>query len=327
MAEKTRWGILATGRIAGTFAEGLQSAADAELVAVGSRTQQKADEFGEKYGVPHRHGSYEALAADDDVDVIYVSTPHVLHKDNTILCLQAGKAVLCEKPFTINAAEARQVVQLARDRKLFLMEAMWTRYLPLVVRVRQMVADGAIGEPRMVQVDFGFRSGWNPQGRLLNPDLGGGSLLDVGVYNVSLASMLLGTPTRIATVAHLGETGVDEQAAFVLADDDGRIAVLSSAIRTGTVQEAYLFGTEGRIHIHSPFWKPTKATLSVPGKDDQLIELPFEGNGYNYEAEEVGRCLREGRLESDVMPLDETLTIMQTLDRIRAEWGLKYPTE
>jgi len=178
----------------------------------------------------------------------------------------------------------------------------------------------------MVAADFGFRSGWRPEGRLLNPELAGGGLLDVGVYCVSFASMVMGPARRVAGLAHIGTTGVDEQAGFVLGGDDGRLAVLYSAARTATPQEATVMGTEGRIRIHSQFWKPDRMTLTT-AKGEEVIELPFEGNGYNYEAEEVGRCLREGRTDSDVMPLDESLSVMTTLDDIRAQWGLKYPSE
>ncbi|MHC4480972.1 MAG: Gfo/Idh/MocA family protein [Planctomycetota bacterium] len=327
MQEKIRWGILATGHIAEKFAEGLSVLPDAELVAVGSRSQQTADAFAERWNVPHRHASYADLAADPDVDVVYVATPHVFHRDNSILCLEAGKAVLCEKPLTVNAHEAAEVIGCARREGLFLMEAMWARFLPAMVRVRELLAEGAVGEVRMVKADFCFRSGWNPEGRLLNPELGGGALLDVGVYTVALASMVLGgDPTRTATLAHLGATGVDEQSAMILGYEGGRLAVLTCAVRTGTPQEAVIAGTEGMIRIHHPFWKSTQLTLTR-GDEDETVELPYEGNGYNCEAAEAMRCLREGRPESDVMPLDESLGIMRTMDRLRAEWGLTYPSE
>jgi len=326
MTDTIRWGILGTGSIACKFAEGLQSASGAVLTAVGSRAQDTADKFGDKYGVPHRHGTYETLANDPDVDVIYVATPHPLHKDNSILCLESGKAVLCEKPFTINKKEAETVVTAARRKNLFLMEAMWTRFLPLMVRLRDLLSAGTIGEVRLVQADFGFRANVNPKSRLFDPALGGGALLDVGVYNVSLASMVLGAePTDLAAQAELGSTGVDEQLGCVLKYPGGRLAVLSTAIRTTTPMEATIIGTEGYVRLHSMWWRGSRMTVHTKG--DDVIDLPFEGNGYNYEAEEVGRCLRDGRLESDVAPLDESLAVMRTLDRIRAAVGLKYPME
>ncbi len=325
--DKIRWGIIGTGGIARLFARGLEQLTDAELVAVGSRSQQSADEFGDTFNVPRRHASYEALAADPDVDVVYVSTPHPFHYENSLLCLDAGKAVLCEKPFTINAAEAGALIARAREKRLFLMEAMWTRFFPAAYRLRELLAQGVIGDVRMLQADFGFRAAFDPKNRLFAPALGGGALLDVGVYVVSFASMVLGAPRHAVGLADLGATGVDEQSAMVLGYDGGRLAVLSSAVRTETPQEVLIYGTQGRIRVHRKFFQPQKLTVEVSGAEHTEIEMPMQGNGYHYQAVEVARCLRAGLLESEVMPLDETLTIMQTLDRIRAPWGLKYPTE
>jgi predicted dehydrogenase len=327
MNDKIRWGIIGTGNIAKQFARGLTVLPDAKLVAIGSRTRASAEAFGEMFDVPHRHASYENLAQDSEVDAVYIGTPHPLHRENSLLCLEAGKAVLCEKPFAINAAQTEEIINLARQKQLFLMEAMWTRFLPALVRVRELLASQVLGQARILTADFGFRAQFDPQHRLFNPELGGGALLDVGVYPVSLASMVFGPPTRIASLAHLGPTGVDEQAAVVLGHEDGQMAILSASITISTPQEAILAGSEGQIKIHSPWWKPTKLTLSVSGQEDDLIEMPFTGNGYHYEAAEVMSCLRAGKLESDVMPLDETLSIMQTLDNIRAQWGLRYPME
>ena len=324
---KFRWGILGLGSIAGQFAAGLQSVPDAELAAVASRTQDKADAFGEKHGAARRYGSYRDLAADPDIDAVYIATPHPMHAEDSILCLEAGKAVLTEKPFTVNAAQARATIDAARANNVFLMEAMWTRFLPVMTKVRELIASGAIGNLRLVQADFGFRADVNPESRLFSPALGGGALLDVGSYCVSLASMLLGTPTQITGVADIGETGVDEQAAMLLKYAGGQIAVLSTAVRTSTPQEAYLVGTAGKIHIPSPWWKPSKLTLSRDGQDAETLALPFEGNGYNYQAMEVARCVRAGQTESPILPQDETLRIMETLDALRAQWGLTYPIE
>jgi predicted dehydrogenase len=327
MMKKIRWGILSTGWIAKKFAEGLSVLPDAEIVAVGSRAQETADAFGDEYGVPHRHASYEALVGDPDVDVIYIGTPHPFHKDNAILSLEAGKAVLLEKPFTINAGEAEEVIALAREKGLFLMEAMWSRYIPIIVKLRELLAEGAIGEVRMLTADLGFRSEFDPKSRLFNPDLGGGALLDVGIYPISFASMVLGTPSRIVSMAHLSQTGVDEQAGIVFGYDGGQLAVLHTALQTSTVIEATVMGTEGKIRVHPAWFYGKTLTLSIEGRDDEVISLPHEGNGYNFEAAEVNERLREGKLESDVMPLDETLAIMQTLDAIRAQWDFKYPME
>ena len=203
--------------------------------------------------------SYEALAADPEIDIVYVATPHPMHHTAAKLCLNAGKAVLCEKPFTVNATEAEEVIALARERKLFLMEAMWTRYLPLMVRFRELIAAGAIGEPRLLTADFGFRADGEPSHRLFNPDLAGGALLDVGVYVVSLASMIFGPPERGTGMADIGATGVDEQAALVFGYPGGKLAQLTVAVRTNTPQEVTLMGTEGTIRIPPIWWRPTTA--------------------------------------------------------------------
>ncbi len=321
-----RWGILGCGSIADKFATGLQSVPAAKLVAAASRSQDKADKFADKFGAPHRHGSYEALAADAEVDAVYVATPHPMHAEHSILCLNAGKAVLCEKPFTVNAAQAEQIIGVARERKVFLMEAMWSRFFPLMGRVRELVKSGAIGDVRMVQADFGFRTGVNPEGRLFNPALGGGGLLDVGVYALSLASMLLGTPTQITGVAQIGETGVDEQAALALLYAEGRIASLTTGVRTNTPHEAHILGTDGMIKLHAPWWKLAKVTVTAGGKEE-VMDDGFEGQGMNYEAAHVAECLAAGKTESDIMPLDETLEIIRTMDTLRAQWGLRYPME
>jgi predicted dehydrogenase len=327
MREIIRWGILGTGNIATSFATGVATMPDAELAAVGSRSKASADAFGDRFDIPRRYPTYAGLANDPDIDVVYIATPHTLHLENTLLCLDAGKAVLCEKPFAINTAQARQAIARAKERKLFLMEAMWMRFFPLIVELRRLLAEKAIGDVRMVSADFGFRTTFDPGRRLFDPSLGGGALLDVGVYPVSLAHMILGQPTQVTGLAALGETGVDEQAAFVLGYDGGEMAVLHTAIRTTTPQEAIIMGTEGWIRIHSPWWMPQVMTIQKPKGEPTTVEVPFEANGYNYEAAEVHRCLREGKIESDVMPWDETLAVMETMDSLRAQWGLRYPME
>jgi predicted dehydrogenase len=322
-----RWGILGTGAIARQFVEGLNALPGAEVLAVGSRSEVSAEGFAEGRSIPRRYASYEDLASDSDVDVVYVATPHPFHAENAELCLEAGKAVLCEKPFTVNAAEAERVVSLARERELFLMEGMWTRFFPLMERVRGMTSNGEIGELRMLTADFGVRFDLDPASRLFALELGGGALLDVGVYCVSLASMILGPPVRAAGLSHLGETGVDEQAAVVLEHEAGRLSNLTMGIRTATPQEATVLGTEGYVKIHAPWWRPTTMTVSRPGREDETIEAPVTGNGFNYEAAEVMRRLDEGRTESDIMPLDETISVMRAMDDLRAAWDLRYPSE
>ena len=328
MGDSVQWGILSTGSIARSFVKGLEAVPDAEPVAVGSRTQHAADAFGDEFGIPRRHPNYAALANDPDVDVIYVATPHSLHKENSILCLKAGKPVLCEKPFTINRSEAEEIVAVAREAGLFLMEAMWTRFLPIMYQVRQWIQDGAIGEVRMVSADFGFGSTpGRTKSRLYDPALGGGALMDVGIYSLSFASMVFRRPpSRVMSMAHIGELEVDEQAGMMLGYDAGEMAMLFTSIQCGTTHWAHIMGTGGVIRIHPPYWRGTTATLVRDGKETE-VEHPYDGNGYNCQAEAVGRYLREGKLESDEIPLDETVAIMGTMDMIRDQIGLKFPME
>ena len=264
---------------------------------------------------------------DPSVDAIYVATPHPLHRANTVLALEHGKAVLCEKPFAVNAPEAEAMVAAATRQRRFLMEAMWTRFLPATRQVAAWLAEGAIGEVRMLHADFGFRCWWDPTSRLLAPALAGGALLDVGVYTLDYAHLVFGRqPTSFVAKAHLGETGVDEQTAILASYPGGALATLTCAVRTSTPHAVVIQGSEGRIHVPD-FWRATTATLLRDGKEAQTVTLPFAGNGYEYQAAEVARCVRDGRSESPLMPLAETLATMRTMDAIRAQIGLRYPMD
>lgn len=322
---KTRWGILGLGRISATFAEALAVIPEAELVAVGSRNRETADAFAGKYRAKRAYPSYEEFARDSEVEVVYIGTPHPYHAENTFLCLEAGKAVLVEKPFAMHEREANRMVEASRRAKRFVMEAMWTHFLPAVLRLEELVGKGLIGEPRILTADFGFRAPFDPKGRLFDPALGGGSLLDVGVYPLALATRLFGEPQKVQSSAVLGATGVDEQASFLLDYAGGRQALLGSSVRTVTSQTATLFGTDGSLRIPSPWWKGQKLVLARPGMEEETFDLPFEGNGYPHEAREVMSCLAEGRLESPRMPHAFSLLVVRTMDRIRAPWGMKYP--
>ncbi len=327
MAERIGWGILGTGKIAVKFADDLQHAPGAVLTAVGSRSAETAEAFGRRFRIPHRHASYAALVNDPDVEVVYVSTPHSLHAEDARLALEAGKAVLCEKPFTLNARQAADLIALARQRRLFLMEAMWMRCLPGIVHARQIVAEKSLGDLRLLSADFGLKFPFDPAGRLYAPELGGGALLDLGVYPVSLASMVFGRPASIVSLATMGATGVDDQSAIVFRYPQGEIACLYTAMGALTPTEAVLTGTQGRLRLHPPFYQTDELTLSLAGRKEKSFRHRRIGNGLHYQALEVMECMRQGRLESDVMPLDESLAIMETLDSIRAQWGLHYPGE
>lgn len=327
MENKIRWGILAPGTIANQFVKGLKHLEDADVVAVGSRSLERAKVFADKYDIKKAYGSYEELVNDPDVDVIYVATPHPAHKKCALLCLKAGKAVLCEKPVTVNYSQAKEVIDYARKSKIFFMEAMWTRFLPVTLKVKELLSQGVIGDIRILKADFGFRTDWNPEGRLLNPELGGGALLDVGIYLCSYASMIYGVqPTEIKSIAHIGTTGVDEQFSMLFGYKEGKMAQLTGAVRTKTTEDVWIFGTEGYIHLPD-FWHGKSLELCVEGKEIEHYEIPYEATGYNYEASEVMNCLRTGKLESETMPLNESLDIMNTMDTIRKQWGLKYPFE
>lgn len=328
MTQTTKWGILGTGNIAHKFASGLQELDTAEIVAVASRTQDRADAFADEFNVPKRYASYDALANDDDVQVIYIATPHTYHHANTLLCLNHGKHVLCEKPFAVNAIQAKEMVALAREKNVFLMDAIWTRYLPIMTKLRELLAEQAIGDVMLVQADFGFRMGAViPEHRIFNPDLAGGALLDVGIYPVQLASMVYGKqPTDIVSQATLGTTGVDELSVTVFKYSDYEMATITTAIQLTTPHEARIMGTQGMILIPN-WWHPTEMTVHINGQDPVTHQLAFIGNGFNYEADEVGRCIRDGLTESPLMPLDETIAIMETMDRMRQQWQLTYPIE
>lgn len=319
---KTRWGILGTGSIATKFALGLRAAGNAELAAIGSRSEETASAFAKEHGAARAHASYSELAKDPGVDAIYIATPHILHRENTLTCIAEGKAVLCEKPFAMNVREGEEMVAAARSADTFLCEAMWTRFLPGTRRVRELIASGAIGEPRQLNCDFGFRTDFDPLSRLFNPALGGGALLDVGIYCVAYAHMVFGSaPAEIQSAAHLGETGVDEQSAYLFRYKSGAIAQLSSATRTQTSHKATISGTEGSIEIPS-FWHAQE--LIVNGKRERH---PYKGNGYTHEAIAVGEALSSGQTECAEVPLEETLQIARSLDEIRAQWGLTYPAD
>jgi predicted dehydrogenase len=336
-----RWGILGAGSIANRFTESIALLDDQTVVAVGSRDAEKAAAFGSKHSIPNRHSSYEALCNDPEVDAIYVATPHTFHKEHSILALRSGKHVLCEKPFTINKAEAEAVVAVAKETGLFLMEGMWSRFFPVWDKVRALIAEGAIGKPRMLYADFGFRCGaspsnvgedgllvgLNPQARLFNPELGGGAIMDVGIYPVSLAQMLLGDPDQVACLGTIGHTGVDENAGMLLHFPSGAVAVTSTSFQVSTPQSATLIGEHGKIEVAAPWWTPRKLTLTLPGDNAQVFELPFEGPGFQFEAMHFAARLRAGHTESDILSHSDSLAVMGALDNLRAAIGLKYPME
>ncbi|MBO4259970.1 Gfo/Idh/MocA family protein [Streptomyces griseorubiginosus] len=329
-AESVRWGILATGGIAAAFTADLVDLPDAEVVAVASRTEASAKAFAERFGIERAYGDWAALAQDADIDVVYVATPHSAHRAAAGLCLEAGRNVLCEKAFTLNAREAEELVALARERGSFLMEAMWMYCNPLVRRLKRMVEDGAIGEVRHVQADFGLAGPFPPSHRLRDPAQGGGSLLDLGVYPVSFAQLLLGEPSDVTARAVLSDEGVDLQTGALLSFESGALASVHCSIVGGTATSASVTGSQGRIDIPHGFFFPDRFVLHRDGRDpEEFAADPADGprNSLRHEAREVMRALRAGETESPLVPLDGTLAVMRTLDAIRDRVGVRYPGE
>jgi len=323
---KFKWAILGPGTIANQFATGLTVIPDAELYAVGSRNKERADDFAKKYNIPKAYGSYEKMVKDKEIDCVYVSTPHPMHIDAVLLCIDNGLNVLCEKPFAMNKKETQIMIDAAQKKGVFIMEAHWTRFLPAIGKAMRWIENGKIGDVRMIHCDFSFRMDFDPESRLLKNELGGGGLLDVGCYTLSMATMIFGNnPDVITAVANIGTTGVDEQAAMLLKYSGGQIAVLSCGVRTDTYHKLNVFGENGSISIDR-FWCADSATLKVNGEEPVTFSEK-EGNGYNYEAVAVMEAIRAGKKESSLMPHSETLAIAGLSDAIREQLGLRYPSD
>ena len=322
-----RWGILGPGGIARAFTSDLRTAG-LDVAAVGSRRRETAEAFAADFGIPHAHGSYEELVADPDVDIVYIATPHPMHAANALLALEAGKHVLVEKPFTLNAAEALAVRDAAAQRGLLAMEAMWTRYLPHMVRIRELVESGALGEIRAVTADHTQLLPSDPAHRINALELGGGALLDLGIYPVSFAWDILGAPLSIAAAARIGDAGSDTEVATIMTHASGALSTSISASRGAGPNTATIIGTEARIDIDSVWYSATSFRLVSP--DGTVIEefrSDIDGRGMQYQALAAERYLAEGRTDSDVLPIDETVAIMATLDEIRDLVGVHYPGE
>jgi predicted dehydrogenase len=323
MADRIRWGILSTGSIASTFVDDLRLLPDAEVTAVGSRTAASAERFAQAHGIDRAHGSWQALVDDPEVDAIYVATPHTAHFDATMLSLAAGKATLTEKPFTLDVASSEVLVDTARNSGVFLMEAMWTRCIPAVRRMVDLVKGGAIGEPTTVHADFGMQVPRDESHRLWSRTLGGGGLYDVGIYPVTFAHLFLGAPSSVHAWARMTDGGVDQNTGMLFGYDSGAVAALTCGLVGDTARRATITGTTGRIEVARDFFHPQGFTV-WHGDDAEQVDLPFEGAGYHFEAAEVHRCLREGLTESPLVPLAETLEILTVLDVVRVKVGLDY---
>lgn len=326
MTPPIRWGIAATGNIARSFAQALGRVSDAELVAVASRDSARAEGFAQEFGAVRAYASYEALAIDDDVDVVYVATPHSRHCADAVMFLDSGRHVLCEKPLALSASEVRMMSEAAARSSRFLMEALWSRFLPSYVELMRLLEDGAIGEPRFVEGDFGYAMPIDPTHRLFDLTQGGGALLDLGIYPLNLAFMVLGRPLEVRGVAQIGATGVDEQTAAVSRHERGALSVVKAAIRTGFPCTARIAGATGFVNLPAFMHCPGQfEVVTLAGQ--HAIDTPMEGNGLHYQVHEVHRCLRSGLVESPVMPLSESLALATAMDQIREQIGLRYPGE
>jgi predicted dehydrogenase len=323
-----RWGIIGTGGIAAAFAADLRVEPKAgELLAVASRSLERAEAFGVRVGAPRAYGSHEQLTADPDVDVVYAAVPHTAHHAVADLALRAGKAVLLEKPFTVNRQEAEDLAVTARDRGVFLMEAMWTRFLPHVDRIRRLLSEERLGELRLVVAEHGVWFEYDRTSRMFDPALGGGALLDLGVYPISFGVMALGMPSQVVASAGFGPTGVDAQTTVALRYPDGRQAVTVSSMEAWLPNRATIAGRDARIDVDGMFYRPTSFTLTDRRGHSERFDGTVPGGGMQFEALEVARCLRAGLTESPLLPLAETISIMGILDQVRSMIGLRYPSE
>jgi predicted dehydrogenase len=326
-----RWGILGAGNIAKKFASDLNLVSNAKLVAVGSRTLEKASGFSKEFGATNVHGSYEALASDPEVDVIYVATPHSHHCDNTLLCIDNGKAVLCEKAFAVNTSQTKKMIDKAREKNLFLMEAMWTKFLPHYRKMKKILEEGLLGEINSVLINFGFQPKAPVPARIFDPALAGGTILDIGVYNVFIAMSVLGKPDYIDAYMKPAPTGVDEQCSVLFRYKNGAMAQLFTSFLTHLPTEAEINGSKGRLRLSTRFYAPESRLEYYPERVDskQMISFdrPTQGHGYQYEAQHVTDCLEQGLKESPVMTLNDTLELMSVLDEIRMKAGIVYDAD
>ncbi len=322
-----RWGIIGPGHIAEKFASDLKLVPGCTLAAIASKSQDRAKDFAQRFQVPAYYGSYKEIVNDPNIDIIYIATTHNFHCENTLLCLNNGKAVLCEKPFALNQKEVKKMVEASRKNKVFLMEAFWTRFNPVIQMVKGILDSGELGKIRTLKADFGFKANYAPEGRVFNPALAGGSLLDVGVYPLFLACYLLGKPELIKAVAQLSASGIDESCGMTLKYEDGAIAILSSSVVNTTESEAHISCENGQIYLPARWYVPKKARILQNDKPEKWINEEFEGFGYQFEAHEANRCIEEGRVESPLLNHEFSLLLISIMDEIRAQCGIVYPGE
>lgn len=354
MSKSIQWGFLGCGEVAHDIAADFSQVPDSSIAAVCSRTKTSAEKFARKFNIPKVYESPDAMLADPALDIVYIATPHHLHQQHAMACLQAGKAVLCEKPLTVSEQQAESLIAEARKRKLFCMEAMWMRFFPLIQDIKTRIDQGELGNIQLMHADFGYPTKFDPENRFFNAGVYGGTLLDRGIYTISLAQYLLGNPVDISSSAHIGDTGVDEHASCLLKFESGAIASLSSTLRGLSSNEAVITGSKGKLKIHDPFYRPAQFSIqqtaeprsgSNGGWTQKIRQMPvvqtlrktaypliksiiynnnktatFSGNGYQFEIQEVTRCLQQGLQESPVMPLEDSLAVLRIMDTMRQQW-------
>jgi predicted dehydrogenase len=321
-SQTIQWGIIGPGRIASKVIKDFRYVAGGDALAVASRSVERAEVFATEHELARAYGSYAEIIADDDIEVVYIATPHPQHHVIALAAIAAGKAALVEKTFTATVAGAEEIIAAARERQVFVMEAMWTRFQPAIVAARALVDDGAIGEVRQLQADLGVDRPYNPADRLFDPAQGGGAMLDLGVYVVSFAQYFLGTPDRIEVNGSLTSTGVDAEAGLLLGYDDGRVATLLMSLKHHTPGAARIQGTTGWIDVPPRFHHPHRIVLHRRGREPETINRPPLGTGYSHELIEVTECVRAGRTESVIMPLQDTLDVQKILNEACERLGV-----
>lgn len=327
MGKTYKWGIIGPGRIAQKFASALALVPDAALHAVASRDLQKAKQFAASFHVPVAYDSYEALAADNDIDAIYIATPHTFHHAHVLLCLHYKKAVLCEKPMSVNYGSTAEMIAVAKQNKVFLMEAMWSRFLPIIKKTTELIQQGAIGELKYLRADFGFTANFDAGSRLFDLQLGGGAMLDIGVYPLFLALFIMGKPDQVKSFSRLGITGADETTQAIFCYNNGSMASILSSIVAQTPLTAEISGTEGTLILERPWYKGS--VLKVQQKDTitDSFYLPYGDNGFEFQVMEVQRCLQQGQTESQLLPLDFSLLMSSVTDDICKTGNMIYPVQ
>ena len=322
-----RWGIIGTGHVANQFASDFCHVKAGELRAVASRHKASADQFSEAFDIELAFVDYFSLINSHEVDVIYIATPHTSHYDLTKACILAGKAVLCEKPFTLNEAQSRELYDLAEKHNVFVMEAMWTRFNPVIEQVLEWVEEGEIGTLNSIQASLNFLAPTDPNHRAMNLELGGGALLDVGIYPVFLAQLFFGKPDFIQNQAVIGDTDVDLFEQILLGWESGQLATLDSSFISCNPNRAVLSGSKGYIEIDSQWFKAKSCRIVGADQSERAVEFDFPGIGYQFEVDEVNRCLEEGLVQSPNYSWKDSLEVMATLDEVRQDIGLHYPIE